>query len=136
MVDGIGGCSMSFLNIVGSLIEPITGILDEVIHSGEEKAEAKLKVMALLQSATTEEQKEITKRWEADAKSGVLAKNVRPGALIFLTLVFVIITFMDGNVGGFQLNPAYVTSYQTLLMLVYGAYFGSRALEKVKGVAK
>lgn len=127
---------MSLLNIVGALIEPITGILDEVIHSGEEKAEAKLKVMALLQSATADEQKEITKRWEADAKSGVLAKNVRPLALIFVTFIFVIISFMDGNIAGFILNPAYIAVYQTLLLLIYGAYFGSRAIEKIKGVTK
>jgi len=127
---------MSLLSIVSTLIKPVTDIIDDVVTSDEERAEAKLKMMALLQDAQGKEQEEITRRWEADAKSGVLAKNVRPGALIFVTFVFVVISFMDGNIAGFALNPAYVAVYQTLLLTIYGAYFGARAIEKIKGVTK
>jgi len=127
---------MSILSIIGGLIEPVTNVIDQFIESPEEKAKAKLEVMSLMHKAETDEQKEITARWQADAKSGFLAKNVRPMSLIFVTFVFVIISFMDGNIAGFVLNPAYVAVYQTLLLTIYGAYFGARAIEKIKGVSK
>jgi peptidoglycan/LPS O-acetylase OafA/YrhL len=66
-------------------------------------------------------------------KSGSwLSKNVRPLTLIFLTFIFVVLSFFDGNVGGFAVSKEYIPVYQTLLMVVYGAYFAGRSIEKVK----
>ena len=61
-----------------------------------------------------------------------LSKNIRPMSLIFLTVVFTIISFADGNIGKFTLDEGYKPIYQSLLLLAYGAYFGSRGLEKIK----
>ena len=52
---------------------------------------------------------------------------------IFLTVVFVVISVFDGNIGQFSISDAYVPVYQTLLMVVYSAYFAGRSIEKVKG---
>jgi hypothetical protein len=38
---------------------------------------------------------------------------------------------MDGNFLEFTIKPAYIDLFQALLMLVFGAYFGSRGLEKI-----
>jgi hypothetical protein len=56
--------------------------------------------------------------------------------LIFLTVVFVILSLFDGNLGDFTISAAYVPVYQTLLMTVYAAYFAGRSIEKVKRVTK
>ena len=76
----------------------------------------------------------ITQRWQADANSSMLAKNIRPASLIFLMLTFVIISFADGNVGEFTLADGYQEIYQSLLLVSFSAYFGSRGLEKITNI--
>ena len=66
------------------------------------------------------------------ASDNKLSKNIRPATLIFLTVVFTIISFADGNAGDFTLEPAYAPIWQTLLLSVYGAYFVGRTIEKRK----
>ena len=56
--------------------------------------------------------------------------------MVFLTMIFVLMSFFDGNLGGFTINDAYKPIYQTLLITVYGAYFAGRSIEKVKKVTK
>ena len=95
---------------------------------------ARQKLEELLVSAEQEAQKEVSARWDADLKSDAwLPKNIRPLTLIFLTVVFVVISVFDGNIGQFSITDAYVPVYQTLLMVVYSAYFAGRSIEKVKG---
>ena len=119
-------------SIFSSLINNAEGILDKVITTDGEKLEAKRQLKQLLANAESSAQEQVTRRWEADAKAGWLPSNIRPLILIFLTLVFVIISFFDGNVGGFVLNDAYKPIYQTLLITCYGAYFAGRSIEKIK----
>lgn len=75
---------------------------------------------------------EITKRWEADMVSDSwLSKNVRPMALIFLTLFMVFVIFTDSKTEwNFDVKESYITLLETLLLAVYLAYFGSRGVEK------
>lgn len=47
----------------------------------------------ILIDAEQKAQAEVTERWVADAKAGWLAANIRPLTLIFLTFVFVIMSF-------------------------------------------
>ena len=61
-----------------------------------------------------------------------LSKNIRPLVMVYLTAVFTILAFADGNIGVFKINPAYVPVFQTLLMTTYGAYFVGRTWEKNK----
>ena len=76
---------------------------------------------------------QVTDRWKSDNLSdNKLSKNIRPMSLIFVTVVFVIISFMDGNVGEFKLNESYIPVYQTLLISIYGAYFVGRTITKIK----
>lgn len=81
---------------------------------------------------------EITKRWEADMVSDSwLSKNVRPMALIFLTLFMVFIIFTDSKVlWDFEVKESYIKLLETLLLAVYLAYFGSRGVEKYTKIKK
>jgi|TARA_R110000824_G_scaffold390102_1_gene586430 hypothetical protein len=120
--------------LAGKLLPEAGKILDELITSGEEKAAAKQKLEELFVKAESDAQKEVTERWTADMKSGNwLASNIRPLTLIFLTIVFALISITDGNIGDFAIGDAYKPIYQTLLLTVYGAYFAGRSIEKVKG---
>ena len=120
--------------LAGKLLPEAGKILDSLHTSGEEKAAAKQKLEKLFVRAESDAQKEVTKRWNADMKSGNwLAANIRPLTLIFLTIVFALLSVTDGNLGEFSIGEAYVPVYQTLLMTVYAAYFAGRSIEKIKG---
>ena len=133
---------MSLLKGLGSLlggdtIKDVGNIIDNLHTSGEEKLEAKQKLEQILINAEQAAQAQVSSRWEADMKHGSwLSKNIRPITLIFLTAVFVILSVFDGNLGEFTIADAYIPVYQTLLMVVYGAYFAGRSIEKVKKVTK
>ena len=118
--------------LFGNLNLDVNNIVDELHSSPVEKKELKIKLTEILKQAESSAQEQVTRRWEADAKAGWLPANIRPLTLAFLTLIFVSISFFDGNVGGFKMNPVYVPVYQTLLMVVFSAYFAGRSIEKFK----
>ena len=115
-----------------SLIGNASTIIVECVTTKEEKLTLKNKMKEILAQAESNAQEQVTRRWEADAKAGWLPANIRPLTMAFLTIMLVAMSFFDGNVGGFQMNPVYVPVYQTLLMVVYSAYFAGRSIEKIK----
>jgi|TARA_S200002703_G_scaffold115312_1_gene100886 hypothetical protein len=122
---------LSFLS--GGVIEKVGNVIDNLSTSKEEAMVAKKAIKEVMMKAESDAQSQVTKRWEADMKSdNWLSKNIRPLICIFLTAMFVVISIFDGNAGGFQIAPAYVPIYQTLLITVYGAYFAGRSIEKIK----
>jgi hypothetical protein len=133
---------MGLLSTIGNLIsgdtiKDIGKVIDNLHTSGEEKAAAKQKLEEILASAEQAAQKEVSSRWKSDMMHGSwLSKNIRPMVIIFLTFIFVILSFADGNIGEFSINDAYKPIYQTLLITVYGAYFAGRSIEKVKRATK
>lgn len=83
-----------------------------------DKEEA-LKLLELDQA----EMEAVTRRWEADSKSGSwLSQNVRPMSLIFMLIVYAIGFFFK-----YELDVV-----NQLLMLMVGAYFGGRSFEKTR----
>tara|TARA_R110000824_G_scaffold163712_4_gene339479 strand:+ start:97 stop:480 length:384 start_codon:yes stop_codon:yes gene_type:complete len=118
--------------ISGDVLKNVNNIVDELHSSPIEKKEIKLKFKQLLADAESKAQEQVSRRWEADAKAGWLPANIRPLTLAFLTMIFVIISFFDGNVGGFSMNPIYAPIYTNLLMVIYGSYFAGRTIEKIK----
>ena len=124
---------MKFLGkLFGGLKLDVNKIVDKCVTSKGEAMELKNTLQSILSEAEGNAQEQVTRRWEADAKAGWLPANIRPLTLAFLTLIFVSISFFDGNVGGFKMNPVYVPVYQTLLMVVFSAYFAGRSIEKFK----
>jgi len=117
----------------GGVVKQVGDVLDNLTTSKEEKLAAQQKIKEVLMQAEANAQEQVSRRWEADMKSdNWLSKNIRPLICIFLTAMFVVISIFDGNAGGFQITPAYVPIYQTLLITVYGAYFAGRSIEKIK----
>ena len=124
---------MKFLKtLFGNVGLDVNKIVDEISTTDEERKTLKIKLKQVLTQAESSAQEQVTRRWEADAKAGWLPANIRPLTLVFLTLIFVIISMFDGNVGGFKISPSYIPIYQTLLLCVYSAYFAGRSIEKIK----
>jgi len=117
--------------ITGGLIKDIGRIIDDLTTTDEERLDAKQKVEELLERADKSAQNEITARWESDMKSdSFLSKNIRPMVLIYLTFIFSVLAFFDGNIGEFSIAEEYIPIFQSLLITVYGAYFVGRTWEK------
>ena len=119
--------------ITGGLIKDVGKVIDNLTTTDEERLAAKLKIEELLEQADKDAQDQVTARWESDMKSdSFLSKNIRPMVLIYLTFIFTVLSFFDGNVGGFKVSKEYIPIFQSLLITVYGAYFVGRTWEKSK----
>lgn len=117
----------------GGVVKQVGDVLDKLTTSKEEKLAAQQKIEEVLLKAESQAQEQVTRRWEADMKSdNWLSKNIRPLICVFLTVIFVVLSMFDGNVGGFSIQESYIPIYQTLLITVYGAYFAGRSIEKIK----
>ena len=117
----------------GDVIEKAGAVIDNLTTSDKERLDAKNELQKLFIAAEEAGQSQVTDRWKADMSGTWLSKNIRPLTLVFLTCIFVIMSFFDGNLGTFTIGDAYKPIYQTLLLTVYGAYFAGRSIEKVKG---
>ena len=116
-------------------------LIDKLIPDPEAKAKAQLDLAVLAQSGElakmaneTEmfkaEQENTTERWTADmASDSWLSKNIRPMSLIAIFTGY--FTFAMMSAFGYNANESYVQLLGNWGMLVFGAYFGSRSLEKI-----
>ena len=120
-------------SLFSSLFKEAEGILDTTITNKEELQQVKNELQKIVNDAEKNAANQVTERWKSDNLSdNKLSKNIRPMSLIFVTVIFVIISFMDGNLGDFKLNESYIPVYQTLLLSIYGAYFVGRTITKIK----
>jgi hypothetical protein len=127
------------------ILESLLGIggklIDKLIPDPTAKAEAQLKLAQMAQDGElakmandTElfktEQENVTGRWASDmASDSWLSKNIRPLSLIAIFSGY--FTFAMMSAYGYNANEAYVTLLGNWGMLIFGAYFGSRSLEKI-----
>ena len=123
--------------ITGGLIKDIGAVIDKVTTTDEERLAAKQKIQELLEKADNDAQTQVTERWKLDMQSdSFLSKNIRPLIMVFLTAMFTLLAFTDGNIGQFSIQKEYIPIFQTLLVTVYGAYFVGRTWEKGKSNGK
>ena len=72
----------------------------------------------------------VTARWEADMKSDSwLSKNIRPMSLIAIFMGYFLFAMMSAF--GYNANESYVNLLGQWGMLIMGAYFGGRTIEKL-----
>ncbi len=117
--------------LTGGLIKEVGSVIDSLTTTKEEKLEIKKQLQVILEKAEANAQVEVTARWKSDMSSdSFLSKNIRPMVLIYLTFIFSVLAFADGNIGEFKIAEAYIPIFQTLLVTVYGAYFVGRSWEK------
>ena len=119
----------------GGVVKQVGEVLDNLTTSKEEKLNAQKAIKEILLKADSEAQQQVTKRWDSDMKSdSFLSKNIRPLIIVYLTVIFTVCAFFDGNIGGFNIEPTYIPIFQSLLVTVYGAYFVGRTWEKGKNI--
>jgi hypothetical protein len=127
------------------ILESLLGIggklIDKLIPDPAQKAEAQLKLAQMAQDGELAkmanetdlyktEQTNVTSRWSADMSSDSwLSKNIRPMSLVAIFTGY--FTFAMMSAYGYNANESYVTLLGNWGMLVFGAYFGSRSLEKI-----
>ena len=103
----------------GGVIKEVGDVIDSLTTTEEEKLEAQRLITEILEKADSEAQEQITARWKADMESDShLAKNIRPMVLIYLTVIFTVCAFFDGNIGEFKIAEEYIPIFQTLLVTV------------------
>ena len=124
-----------------ALMEVGSKILDKVLPNEEAKTRAlaelkkvesdgKLGELNVDLQAYQTEQNNVSDRWKADMSSDSwLSKNIRPMALIAIFTGYFLFALMSAF--GYNANESYVTLLGNWGMLVFGAYFGSRSLEKI-----
>jgi hypothetical protein len=112
-------------------------VLDRVLPDPAAKAQALAELTKIQQegklaelNADNIENQELTKRHEADMKSDSwLSKNIRPGTLIFILVVYS--TFAMMSAWDIEVNNNYVELLGQWGMLIMSFYFGGRTLEKI-----
>lgn len=136
---------MGFLSFLSNgLVESVGKVADELVTSDEERLEKENEKLKTELSYKVENKKldyglvqnemdNITDRWVSDNGGNFLTKSVRPLTLIYLIIVLSIMAFMDGNIGDFKINPAYIQLFQGLTMTVFVAFFGGKTIERIKG---
>ena len=121
--------------LTGGLIKEVGSVIDSLTTTKEEKLEIKKQLQVILEKAEANAQVEVTARWKSDMSSdSFLSKNIRPMVLIYLTFIFSVLAFADGNIGHFKIATEYIPIFQTLLVTVYGAYFVGRSWEKSRKI--
>ena len=119
--------------LTGGVIKEVGGVIDKLTTTEEEKVQIKKQIQEILEKADSDAQAQVTERWKLDMQSdSFLSKNIRPLVLVYLTFVFTVLSFFDGNIGGFKVAEQYIPIFQSLLITVYGAYFVGRTWEKNK----
>jgi len=120
-----------------ALVDVGMKVLDKFIPDPEAKAKAQKELLQMQQEgrlaelqADMNEQNNVSDRWKSDMSSDSwLSKNIRPMALIAILGGYFIFAMMSAF--GLNANEGYVTLLGNWGMLVFGAYFGSRSLEKI-----
>lgn len=116
----------------GELVKEVGNTIDKLTTSDQERLQAKKEIKEVLLDYEKSMQEQVTSRWLSDNNGSLLTKNIRPIALAFLTFMFVIISVFSGNIGTFEIQEEFIPVYQTLLIVIYTAYFGGRSFEKIK----
>ena len=108
---------------------------ERLLELGIEKAKMELAELDLLAKAAQNDADNITDRWQADMNSDSwLSKNIRPMSLIAIFLGYFLFAMMSAY--GLNANESYVTLLGNWGMLIMGAYFGGRTVEKLAEMRK
>jgi hypothetical protein len=116
-------------------------LIDKLIPDPQEKAKAQIELAKMAQDGELAsmandtkmfelEQTNVSNRWTSDMSSDSwLSKNIRPMSLIAIFGGYFLFAMMSAF--GYNAKEMYVTLLGNWGMLVFGAYFGSRSLEKI-----
>jgi hypothetical protein len=132
---------MGILNVIGSVIKPLTGLVDDLHTSSEEKLELKQKLAAIeadlsakalaYEQSLVAEQASII-RAEAQSDSW-LTKNWRPLTMLFFLVIVGFAVFFGGVVPwtGQKIPEQYITEALSIVKIGLGGYVVGRSAEKI-----
>ena len=104
-------------------------------QAAQKIAETELEFAKLAADAMKNEDNNVTGRWNADmASDSWLSKNIRPMSLVAIFVGYFLFAMMSAF--GLNANEAYVTLLGQWGMLIMGAYFGGRTVEKLAEMKK
>jgi len=103
---------------------------ERLLELGIMKAQAELEELKVFALASQNEDNNVTDRWKADMGSDSwLSKNIRPMSLVAIFVGYFIFAMMSAF--GLNANESYVQLLGQWGMLIMGAYFGGRTIEKL-----
>lgn len=123
------------LDIAGDLtgvdaLNRLGDAIDKDEKMAREDKEMALEMLQLDMSDAKSARENITARWKADMTSDSwLSKNIRPLVLAFNWLLIATVLIFDVN-----LSAPLVQMFSAVSLLVNGAYFGDRAVQKYKSI--
>ncbi len=122
------------LDVVAKLTSgDVSGAIKELSDNSNELTQEQREVALELVKLDMKAQEDVTNRWKYDMESdNWLSKNVRPLALIFLTVATVLIAISDSMNWNFNVDTSWIDLLKTLLITVYTAYFAGRSFEKYR----
>ena len=104
-------------------------------QAAQKIAEMELEFAKLAADAMKNEDNNVSTRWNADMSSDSwLSKNIRPMSLVAIFAGYFLFAMMSAF--GLNANEAYVTLLGQWGMLIMGAYFGGRTVEKLAEMRK
>jgi hypothetical protein len=104
-------------------------------QAAQKIAELELEMTKVAADAIKNEDNNVTGRWTADmASDSWLSKNIRPMSLVAIFVGYFLFAMMSAF--GLNANEAYVTLLGQWGMLIMGAYFGGRTVEKLAEMKK
>jgi hypothetical protein len=108
---------------------------EKLLALGIEKAKLELAEMQMYADAAKADAQNVTDRWQADmASDSWLSKNIRPMSLIAIFCGYFLFAMMSAF--GMNANESYVNLLGQWGMLIMGAYFGGRTIEKLAEMRK
>ena len=134
----LGGMAVSALASkfgVSDTVESVAKAIAGDPQAAQKIAEMELEFAKLAADAMKNEDNNVSTRWSADMSSDSwLSKNIRPMSLVAIFIGYFLFAMMSAF--GLNANEAYVTLLGQWGMLIMGAYFGGRTVEKLAEMKK
>lgn len=136
----MGFLSSLFSDGVSNVVTALGDAIDKNVTSDQERLQLRNE-LAKIQFDTIAKQgdldiqleEEITKRQNSDNEH-LITRLMRPVSLFFVLTMFCFISIADINI--LTIKDAYIPVYETLLVTMVVALFGSRGAEKVTKIIK
>ena len=120
---------------VGDSVEAVAKAIAGDPVAAQKIAELELEMTKVAADAMKNEDNNVSTRWSSDmASDSWLSKNIRPMSLVAIFVGYFLFARMSAF--GLNANEAYVTLLGQWGMLIMGAYFGGRTVEKLAEMKK
>ncbi len=133
----MGWISEIFTSSVGTVIDSVGKIVDNIHTSDDEKLRIQAELVKLqsdtqlkAQELELQYEQEVSKRWISDNEH-LVTRLTRPAIVLWGFALLTIVMLLDGNIGEFTINEAYIPLLETIVVTSVVAYMGGRSVEKL-----